>query len=65
MNKYLIKREIPNASSIPSDKLDSTGKHSEGILIDMRNEGKTSNKNIVILPGIACTVFIMLNLLTC
>ncbi|MBL6655509.1 MAG: DUF4242 domain-containing protein [Flavobacteriaceae bacterium] len=40
MNKYLIKREIPNASSIPSDKLDSTGKHSEGILIDMRNEGK-------------------------
>lgn len=51
MNKYLIKREIPNASSIPSDKLDNTGKHSESILIEMRNEGKSIEQEHSYIAG--------------
>lgn len=51
MNKYLIKREIPNASSIPTDKLDSTGKHSESILIEMRNEGKSIEQEHSYIAG--------------
>lgn len=40
MKKYLIKREIEGAVNIPQEKLNEIGKNSEGVLIEMRNEGK-------------------------
>ena len=40
MKKYLIKRNIDGASSIPQDNLDQIGKSSESVLQKMRAEGK-------------------------
>lgn len=51
MNKYLIKREIPNASEIPSQKLDEIGKGSESVLIEMRNEGKKIEQEVSYVSG--------------
>ena len=51
MNKYLIKREIPNASEIPSQKLDEIGKGSESVLIEMRNEGKKIEQEVSYVAG--------------
>ena len=51
MNKYLIKREIPNASEIPSQKLDEIGKGSEYVLIEMRNEGKKIEQEVSYVAG--------------
>ncbi len=41
MNKYIIKREIPHASEIPSEKLDEIGNGSASVLTEMRSEGQT------------------------
>ena len=40
MNKYLIRREVPNASQIPTEKQYEMGQSSEAVLNSMRNEGK-------------------------
>ena len=48
MNKYIIKREIPNASEIPSEKLDEIGKGSESVLIEKWEvKENKSNKKLV------------------
>ena len=46
MNKYIIKREIPNASEIPSEKLDEIGNGSESVLTEMRSEGKQIEQEV-------------------
>ena len=46
MNKYLIKREIPNASQIPSEQLEEIGQGSESVLTAMRNEGKKIEQEV-------------------
>ncbi|MDB2630568.1 MAG: DUF4242 domain-containing protein [Saprospiraceae bacterium] len=51
MNKYFIKREIPNAFEIPSQKLDEIGKGSESVLIEMRNEGKKIEQEVSYVAG--------------
>ena len=51
MNKYLIKREIPNASQIPSEQLDEIGQGSESVLIEMRNEGKKIEQEVSYVAG--------------
>ena len=51
MNKYLIKREIPNASQIPSEQLDEIGQGSESVLIAMRNEGKEIEQEVSYVAG--------------
>ena len=51
MNKYIIKREIPNASEIPSEKLDEIGKGSESVLIEMRSEGKQIKQEVSYVAG--------------
>jgi hypothetical protein len=51
MNKYLIKREIPNASDIPSEKLKDIGKGSESVLIEMRSEGKQIEQEVSYVAG--------------
>ena len=51
MNKYFIKREIPNAFEIPSQKLDEIGKGSEYVLIEMRNEGKKIEQEVSYVAG--------------
>lgn len=51
MNKYLIKREIPNASDIPSEKLKDIGKSSESVLIEMRSEGKQIEQEVSYVAG--------------
>ena len=47
MNKYIIKREIPNASEIPSEKLDEIGNGSESVLTEMRSEGKQIEQEVI------------------
>ena len=51
MNKYLIKREIPNASQIPSEQLDEIGQGSESVLTAMRNEGKKIEQEVSYVAG--------------
>tara|TARA_B110000971_G_scaffold215024_1_gene247856 strand:+ start:136 stop:420 length:285 start_codon:yes stop_codon:yes gene_type:complete len=51
MNKYFIKREIPNAFEISSQKLDEIGKGSESVLIEMRNEGKKIEQEVSYVAG--------------
>ena len=51
MNKYFIKREIPNVFEIPSQKLDEIGKGSESVLIEMRNEGKKIEQEVSYVAG--------------
>ena len=51
MNKYLIRREIPNASQIPSEQLDEIGQGSESVLIAMRNEGKKIEQEVSYVAG--------------
>ena len=51
MNKYIIKREIPNASEIPSEKLKDIGKGSESVLIEMRSEGKQIEQEVSYVAG--------------
>ena len=51
MNKYLIKREIPNASQIPSKQLDEIGQGSESVLTAMRNEGKKIEQEVSYVAG--------------
>ena len=51
MNKYFIKREIPNAFEIPSQKLDEIGKGYESVLIEMRNEGKKIEQEVSYVAG--------------
>ncbi len=51
MNKYLIRREIPNASQIPSEQLDEIGQGSESVLTAMRNEGKKIEQEVSYVAG--------------
>ena len=51
MNKYLIKREIPNASQIPSEQLEEIGQGSESVLTAMRNEGKKIEQEVSYVAG--------------
>ncbi|MDA8904313.1 DUF4242 domain-containing protein [Flavobacteriaceae bacterium] len=51
MNKYIIKREIPNASEIPSEKLDEIGNGSESVLTEMRSEGKQIEQEVSYVAG--------------
>ena len=40
MKKYLIRRAMQGASSIPKHEMNKGGKASEDVLEEMRNEGK-------------------------
>ena len=51
MNKYLIRREIPNASQIPSEQLEEIGQGSESVLTAMRNEGKQIEQELSYIAG--------------
>ena len=51
MNKYLIKREIPNADQIPAEQLDKIGQGSEAVLVAMRNEGKAIEQEVSYVAG--------------
>ena len=56
MKKFLIKREMPGAGSLPKNDLHNAGKGSEGVLEAMRSEGKNiaQEQSYVIGDAIYC-----------
>ncbi|MDC1231432.1 hypothetical protein N8Z37_05490 [Octadecabacter sp.] len=40
MKKFLIRRDMEGAGSLPKHELNDAGKGSEGVLEEMRSEGK-------------------------
>ena len=59
MKKYLIKRNIDGASSIPQENLDQIGKSSESVLQKMRAEGKQIEQEHSYIAG--ASVFCVYN----
>jgi len=51
MKKYLIRREIKGASSIPKHEMNKGGKASEEVLSEMRNEGKMIQQETSYVAG--------------
>ncbi|MEE3034401.1 MAG: nickel-binding protein [Bacteroidota bacterium] len=51
MKKYLIRREIKGASSIPKHEMNKGGKASEEVLSEMRNEGKMIQQEASYVAG--------------
>jgi len=47
MKKFIMKRAMTGVSEAPKRELDKAGKASEAVLIEMRAEGKESNKSKV------------------
>tara|TARA_Y200000002_G_C22650463_1_gene651131 strand:- start:1407 stop:1694 length:288 start_codon:yes stop_codon:yes gene_type:complete len=51
MKKFLIRREMKGASSIPKHEMNKGGKASENILEEMRNEGKMIQQEASYVAG--------------
>ena len=51
MKKFLIRREMKGASSIPKHEMNKGGKASENILEEMRNEGKMIQQETSYVAG--------------
>ena len=56
MKKFLIRREMEGAGSLPKHELNNAGKGSEGVLEEMRSEGKNimQEQSYVIGNAIYC-----------
>ena len=51
MQKYLIRRAMQGASSIPKHEMNKGGKASEDVLEEMRNEGKMIQQETSYVAG--------------
>ena len=51
MKKFLIRREMKGASSIPKHEMNKGGKASEDVLEEMRNEGKMIQQETSYVAG--------------
>ena len=51
MKKFLIRREMKGASSVPKHEMNKGGKASEVILEEMRNEGKMIQQETSYVAG--------------
>jgi hypothetical protein len=51
MKKFLIRREMEGASSVPKHEMNKGGKASEKILDEMRNEGKMIQQETSYVAG--------------
>lgn len=56
MKKFLIRRDMEGAGSLPKHELNNAGKGSEGVLEEMRSEGKNimQEQSYVIGNAIYC-----------
>lgn len=56
MKKFLIRRDMEGAGSLPKHELNNAGKGSEGVLDEMRSEGKNimQEQSYVIGNAIYC-----------
>lgn len=56
MKKFLIRRDMEGAGSLPKHELNNAGKASEGVLEEMRSEGKNimQEQSYVIGNAIYC-----------
>ena len=56
MKKFLIRRDMEGAGSLPKHELNNAGKGSEGVLEEMRSEGKNimQEQSYVIVNAIYC-----------
>ena len=56
MKKFLIRRDMEGAGSLPKHELNNAGKGSEGVLEEMRSEGKNimQEQSYVIWNAIYC-----------
>ena len=51
MKKFLIRREMKGASSVPKHEMNKGGKASEVVLEEMRNEGKMIQQETSYVAG--------------